>query len=80
MIDPQVIAKRLREQREITKQESSSLTEQLALVDVVIDEYDEIINKVDSKLPPLIQPINVKIQAVMQAYHRRIAHGCRNEY
>ena len=79
MIDPQVIAKRLREQREITKQESSSLTEQLALVDVVIDEYDEIINKVDSKLPPLIQPINVKIQAVMQAYHRRIAHGCRND-
>ena len=38
MIDPQVIAKRLREQREITKQESSSLTEQLALVDYLLPD------------------------------------------
>ena len=38
MIDPQVIAKRLREARETTKDESTALTEQLAIIDAVIDE------------------------------------------
>ena len=48
MIDPQVIAKRLREARETTKDESTALTEQLAIIDAVIDEYDEVINKLDN--------------------------------
>ena len=38
MIDPQVIAKRLREARETTKDESTALTEQLAIIDAVIDD------------------------------------------
>ena len=52
-VDPQDIAKRLREAREQTKTESTALTEQLALIDVVIDEYDEVINKIDNKIQPL---------------------------
>ena len=63
-VDPQDIAKRLRENRETTKKESTALTEQLAIIDAVIDEYDEVINKIDSKIQPLLPPINQKITAV----------------
>ncbi len=79
MIDPQVIAKRLREAREKTKDESTALTEQLAIIDAVIDEYDEVINKLDNKLPGYIQPLNTRVQQVSNAYHARISHGCRND-
>ena len=79
MIDPQVIAKRLREARETTKNESTALTEQLAIIDAVIDEYDEVINKLDNKLPGYIQPLNTRVQQVSNAYHARISHGCRND-
>ena len=75
-VDPQDIAKRLRENRENTKKESTALTEQLALIDAVIDEYDEVINKIDNKIQPLLPPINRKITAVQQAYLDRISHGC----
>ena len=78
-VDPQDIAKRLREAREQTKTESTALTEQLALIDVVIDEYDEVINKIDNKIQPLLPPINQKITAVQQAYLARISHGCRRD-
>ena len=78
-VDPQDIAKRLRESREQTKTESVALTEQLALIDVVIDEYDEIINKIDNKIQPYLPPINQKITAVQQAYLARISHGCRSD-
>ena len=78
-VDPQDIAKRLREAREQTKTESTALTEQLALIDVVIDEYDEIINKIDNKIQPYLPPINQKITAVQQAYLARISHGCRSD-
>ena len=78
-VDPQAIAKRLRENRETTKKESTALTEQLAIIDAVIDEYDEVINKIDSKIQPLLPPINQKITAVQQAYLNRISHGCRSD-
>ena len=78
-VDPQEIGKRLREQRETTKNETSSLAEQLALTDVKIDEYDELINKIDQKIPPLVDPINQKIKVVQQAYLDRISHGCRSD-
>ena len=78
-VDPQDIAKRLRENRENTKKESTALTEQLALIDAVIDEYDEVINKIDNKIQPLLPPINQKITAVQQAYLARISHGCRSD-
>ena len=65
-VDPQEIGKRLREQRETTKNETSSLAEQLALTDVKIDEYDELINKIDQKIPPLVDPINQKMMMMDQ--------------
>ena len=79
MADPQAIAKRLRENKDQSDTEAAVIAEQLALKDVVIDEYDEIINKVDVKIPPLIDPINVKIKAVETAYRARITHGCRSD-
>ncbi len=79
MIDPKVIAQRLREARENTKKESTALSEQLAIIDAVIDEYDELIIKLDSKLPGYIQPLNTRVQQVSNAYHARISHGCRND-
>ena len=63
-VDPQDIAKRLRENRETTKKESTALTEQLGIIDAIIDEYDEVINKIDNKIQPLLPPINQKITAV----------------
>ncbi len=60
-IDPQEIGKRLREQRETTKTETSSLNEQLALIDVKIDEYDELINKIE-KLSGKIVDVQVDPQ------------------
>jgi len=79
MADPQAIAKRLRDSKEQSATEAEVLNEQLALKDVIIDEYDELINKLDDKIPPLIAPINVKIKAVETAYHNRISHGCRSD-
>ena len=79
MIDPKIIAKRIREDRETTKTETTALAEQLALTDVKIDEYDELVIKLDEKIPPLIDPINVKINVVQKAYLDRISHGCRSD-
>tara|TARA_B100001250_G_scaffold292451_1_gene254064 strand:- start:2241 stop:3875 length:1635 start_codon:yes stop_codon:yes gene_type:complete len=73
------IAKRLREDRVQKLDQVKQLQEQLAIVDAIIDEYDELINKLDVKIPPLIAPINVKIKAVETAYHNRISHGCRSD-
>ena len=50
----------------------------LHLIDVIIDEYDDLIIKLDNKIPPLIDPINQKL-LVQQAYLDRIAHGCRSD-
>ena len=77
MADPQAIAKRLRENRDQQATEAKVLGEQLALKDVIIDEYDELINKLDVKIPPLVTPINQAITAVETADHNRISHGCR---
>ena len=77
--DPNLIAKRLREQRKQVKDETVVLNEQLALVDVIIDEYDDLIIKLDNKIQPLLPPINAQINVVQQAYLDRISHGCRSD-
>ena len=79
MADPQAIAKRLRDSKQQSATEAEVIAEQLALKDVIIDEYDELINKLDDKIPPLISPINTKIKAVETAYRARITHGCRSD-
>ena len=77
--DPNLIAKRLREQRKQVKDETVVLNEQLALVDVIIDEYDDLIIKLDNKIQPLLPPINAQINVVQQAYLDRVSHGCRSD-
>ena len=77
--DPNLIAKRLREQRKQVKDETVVLNEQLALVDVIIDEYDDLIIKLDNKIQPLLPPINYQIDQVQKAYLDRISHGCRSD-
>ena len=67
--DPKKIAKRLREQVDLQEKESESCAEQLALTDALIDEYDEIINKLDNKLPPLIDTLNDAITACSESIH-----------
>ena len=79
MADAFNIAKRLRANQDRQKQTAISLNESLAVVDAIIDEYDELIIKLDEKVPPLIAPINEKIKAVQQAYLNRISHGCRSD-
>ena len=79
MADPQAIAKRLRDSKQQSATEAEVIAEQLALKDVIIDEYDELINKLDDKIPPLISPINTKIKAVETAYRARVTHGCRSD-
>ena len=73
------IAKRLRADRDRQKQSAASINESLAIVDAIIDEYDELIIKLDEKVPPLVAPINEKIKAVQTAYLNRISHGCRSD-
>ena len=77
--DPKLISKRLREQRKQVKDETVVLNEQLALVDVIIDEYDDLIIKLDNKIQPLLPPINYQIDQVQKAYLDRISHGCRSD-
>ena len=77
--DPNLIAKRLREQRKQVKDETVVLNEQLALVDVIINEYDDLIIKLDNKIQPLLPPINAQINVVQQAYLDRVSHGCRSD-
>ena len=77
--DPKLISKRLREQRKQVKDETVVLNEQLALTDVIIDEYDDLIIKLDNKIQPLLPPINYQIDQVQKAYLDRISHGCRSD-
>ena len=61
--NPFNISKRLREDKDRQKQSAASINESLAIVDAIIDEYDELIIKLDTKIQPYI-PINEKIKAV----------------
>ena len=77
--DPKLIAKRLRDSRKQVTDETVVLNEQLALIDVIIDEYDDLIIKLDNKIQPLLPPINYQIDQVQKAYLDRISHGCRSD-
>ncbi len=77
--NPFDIAQRLRDDRDQQAQSAASISESLAIVDAIIDEYDELIIKLDNKIQPLMPPINEKITAVQTAYLNRISHGCRSD-
>tara|TARA_Y100001968_G_scaffold260118_1_gene247601 strand:+ start:3840 stop:5510 length:1671 start_codon:yes stop_codon:yes gene_type:complete len=61
------------------KQQRESLLDQLSLADVEIDQLDELIVNIDKDIPPLIEQINTKIQAHVDAYEARIEAGCKSD-
>ena len=77
--DPKDIEKRLRDQSTQIKGQVDQLKELLAIKDAILDEYDELIEKLDKKNYPLIQDINTKIKATADAYKARISAGCLSD-
>ena len=61
------------------KTQRESLLDQLSLADVEIDKIDELIVNIDKDIPPLLDKINVKIQAHVDAYEAWIEHGCKSD-
>jgi hypothetical protein len=59
--------------------EFEMLSDQLALLDVQIDRYDEIIENMDRSILPLIDEINVAISSVKTAYDNRVEIGCKSD-
>lgn len=58
--------------------ERKVVLDQLALLDAELDGIDEVIIKIDKKIPPLVEEINDAIDDVKAAYDARIAGGCRS--
>ena len=52
------------------------MLEQITIADAKIDQFDEMINTLDDKLPPLIGEINDSIDAVKNTYDDRIDADC----
>ena len=77
--DPSAIEKRLRDQSTQIKGQVDQLEELLAIKDAILDEYDELIEKIDKKNYPMIADINTKIKAVADAYKARISAGCLSD-
>lgn len=77
--DPKDIEKRLRDQSTQIKGQVDQLEELLAIKDAILDEYDELIEKIDKKNYPMIADINTKIKAVADAYKARISAGCLSD-
>ena len=76
--DPNAIEKRLRDQSTQIKGQVDQLEELLAIKDAILDEYDELIEKIDKKNYPMIADINTKIKAVADSYKASTA-GCRSD-
>ena len=78
-LTPEKIAKDLRDDFDAMDNQVTQMLEQLTIVDARIDEYDKLINKVDKKMPPLINEINSSLDDVADAYKARVAAGCKND-
>ena len=61
------------------KIQREQLLDQLSLSDIEIDKIDELIINIDKGIPSLIDKINVKIQAHVDAYEAWIEHGCKSD-
>ncbi len=68
----------LKELIENKKKQRDQMLDQLALLDVVIDEMDEVIVDIDKQIPPILDVINVEVDKVRDAYDARINAGCRS--
>ena len=78
-LTPEKIAKDLRDDFDKMDNQVTQMLEQLTIVDARIDEYDKLINKVDKKMPPLINEMNNALDDVADAYKARIAAGCKSD-
>ena len=61
------------------KVQREQLLDQLSLADIEIDKIDELIINIDKDIPPLIDKVNTKIQAHVDAYEARIEAGCKSD-
>ena len=68
----------LRELIESKEKQRDQMLDQLALVDVLIDEMDEVIVDIDKQIPPILDVINAEVDNVRDAYDARINAGCRS--
>ena len=72
------LRKQLNEEIRLKKQERQVILDQLALIDAQLDGLDEVIIKIDTKMPALIDQINVAVEAIGAAYDARIAGNARS--
>lgn len=74
--DPSKISKRLRDTAKQQDRQVKDMKEVLTISDAIIDEYDEVIDALDTKNVPLVSEINSSIKAVCDSYDARIAADC----
>jgi hypothetical protein len=74
--DPKKITQRLRDTAKQQDRQVKDMREVLTISDAIIDEYDEVIDALDTKNVPLVNEINSTITTVCGAYDARIAAGC----
>lgn len=72
------VIKRIEGDIESKEKQQESVLDQLALVDVQIDELQEIINKIDTEAGGYLDIINEKVKKVKDAYDARFNAGCVN--
>ncbi len=68
----------LEDELESKEKQREGILDYLALIDVRIDEYDELIKNIDKAVVKLTDEINNSITPVKEAYDERIESGCRN--
>ena len=70
------IRKRLEAQVKNKIQEREVILDQLALLDAELDGIDDVIIRIDAKIPDLVNEVNDKVDALKAAYDARIAAKC----
>lgn len=68
----------LEDELESKEKQREGILDYLALIDVRIDEYDELIKNIDKAVVKLTDEINTSITPVKEAYDERISSGCRS--
>lgn len=76
----QSIKDELRDLIESKRRQREGILDQLSTLDVRIDKYDELIIKIDKKIPPLLKEINDEIDKVKAAYDERVNKGCKSGF
>jgi len=74
----EIVLEELEEKIKMERNQREQLLDQLQLMDVRIDRYDQLIIDIDKEIQPLLDPINDAIDACKVAYDARVTNGCRN--